>query len=159
MDVTAAVLSRPSPLTEVTPMGCNRCGRSTSGRLCRDCDREQRQEDRVDADYGWAVDTDEDSDDEVFSDGGNEALGHALNLVQEVSTTLCSTTDRLDAHLSLASAGLVDAGFVDGLRGQRLEEVDHHLAAAAGLTDAESVVVRTRNARQLLRADSGGETA
>jgi hypothetical protein len=139
-------------------MACNRCGRRTSGRLCRDCDREQRQEERVDADYGWAVDND-DSDDEVSSDGGNEALGHALNLVQKVSTSLCSPSDRLNAHLSLASAGLVDAGFVDGLRGQRLKEIDHHLAAAADLTDAESVVVRTRNARQLLRAHSGGETA
>jgi len=53
-------------------MACNRCGRRTSRRLCRDCDREQRQEDRVDVDYGWAVDTDEDTDD---SDDENATVG------------------------------------------------------------------------------------
>lgn len=146
-------------------MGCNRCGRPTSRRLCRDCDREQRQEDRIDTDYGWATDTEgDDSDsssdeDEIAADGGNKALGRALDLVQVASAPLFTTTDRLDAHLSLARAGLIDAGFVDGLRDQRLEEVDHHLAAAADLADAESVVVPVRNARQLLCADSGGETA
>ncbi len=143
-------------------MGCNRCGRRTSRRLCRDCDREQRQAERVDTDYGWATDTETDEsddsadDEEIVPDGGYEILGDALELVQEASSPLVDTSDRLDAHLSLAHSGLVNAGFVDGHREQRLEEVDRHLTAAADLTDAESVVVPTRNARQLLRVVTGG---
>ena len=55
-------------------MGCNRCGRSTPKRLCRDCDREQRQEERIDIDYGWASEDDEeDADDEIATDGGGDA--------------------------------------------------------------------------------------
>jgi hypothetical protein len=144
-------------------MGCNRCGRRTPRRLCRDCDREQRQEDRVDVDYGWAVDTDEDtddSDDEIATDGGFAKLGHALDLVQEAAAPLfTSTTNPVDAHLSLARSGLVDAGWVDGHREERLEEVDHHLAAAAELSDDQDVVVPARNARQLIRAFQGGGVA
>jgi len=144
-------------------MGCNRCGRSTSRRLCRDCDREQRQEERIDVDYGWATDTEddeEDGDDEIVTDGGFAKLGHALALVQEASAPLFTpTNDPVDAHLSLARSGLVDAGWVDGHREERLKEVDHHLAAAADLSDDQDIVVPARNARQLIRAFSGGETA
>ena len=103
-------------------MGCNRCGRSTSRRLCRDCDREQRQEERVDVDYGWATDAeDEEDDDEIVADGGYGDLGHALDLVTEAAEH--GRDQRLAAHLSLANVGLVEAGFVDGLRDDRLDEV------------------------------------
>jgi hypothetical protein len=141
-------------------MGCNRCGCSTPYRLCRDCDREQRQEERVDVDYGWATDTEddeEDGDDEIVTDGGHERLGQALELVTEAAEH--SHGQRLAAHLSLANVGLVEAGFVDGLRDDRLDEVDHHLAVAADLTDDQDVVVPARNARQLLRAFQGGGVA
>ena len=142
-------------------MGCNRCGRTTPNRFCRDCDREQRQEERVDVDYGWATEDDqEDGDDEIATDGGFEHLGHALELVTEAVEhgRLVATIDqRLAAHLSLANVGLVEAGFVDGLRDDRLDEVDYHLTVAAVLTDDEAVLVPARNARQPLRTFERGD--
>jgi hypothetical protein len=136
-------------------MGCNRCGRSSTNRLCRDCDREQRQEERVDVDYGWASEDDEeDGNDEIATDSEYSDLGHALELVIEALKH--GRDQRLAAHLSLANVGLVEAGFVDGLRDNRLDEVDHHLAVAADLTDDQDVVIPARNARQLLRAFQGG---
>ena len=140
-------------------MGCDLCGRPTPhSRLCRDCGREQNQEDRVDYDYGWAQDDDQDDGDGgIAADGGDARLGSALDLVQEASSPLFTSNDSPVQHrLSLARDGLVNCGWVDGLRDERLEEVDRHLEAAIDLAESESVLIPARNARQLLRSELGG---
>lgn len=86
-------------------------------------------------------------------------LGDALDLVENAASSLFQPAARVNGHLSLAREGLVNAGWVDGLREERLEEVDYHLAAAAEHTENESIVIPVRNARQLLRGAFGGETA
>ena len=79
-------------------------------------------------------------------------LGDALELVEDATSSLFQPAERVDHHLSFAREGLVNAGWIDGLREERLEEVDYHLSRAVEYAESESIVVPARNARQLLRA-------